>query len=445
MVKIWSFVFVFFWAISVSAQVKVKAVVKDKDLGRTIENVNLQINYLGILRTTNEQGRVELLLPKKILSLSLSHIAYKDTSLKIDLRMVENDSLSFTFFMEYAPVELDVAEVSDRRLPDTIYGHEEHHIADFAFIDKDLLLLTYQKEDRWKRQNLSDQTLYKGTKLLLIRDKKQKTSARIKVPDALGFYNDYLNEVFLKTLEGVFHVRVEENDIRLFKISDKEFIRHVVPAIDTLNHHLLFSTWTDNFPAFDYYRFGLSDSVERDLLHVEDEEQLKMLRSEYKYLSTRNKLNAYRLELKTGIDKELIAAQMTGFAKSKYFEPIYAPCFILGDSIVVFNHPDMQIVNFDREGRQTNVAKPTYLLDSDSKYWQNQLIHDKETGKIYAVYKRHGFCYLKSIDLYSGETEQSLRLNYRYPEQIRVRDDKVYYVYRPYGSRQKRFLYSEEL
>ena len=73
------------------------------------------------------------------------------------------------------------------------------------------------------------------------------------------------------------------------------------------------------------------------------------------------------------------------------------------------------------------------------------MIQDRVTGEIYAVYERAGYTYIGWIDTKSGEISEHVRLNHRYIQQISIFKNQVYYIYRPYESTQKKYLYKERL
>ena len=67
------------------------------------------------------------------------------------------------------------------------------------------------------------------------------------------------------------------------------------------------------------------------------------------------------------------------------------------------------------------------------------------TGAIYAVYERAGISYLGLLNISTGEISEKAKLNFKYIDQIKVYNNEVYYVYRPFESAQKRYLYKERL
>jgi hypothetical protein len=53
--------------------------------------------------------------------------------------------------------------------------------------------------------------------------------------------------------------------------------------------------------------------------------------------------------------------------------------------------------------------------------------------------------FLGIVDVKTGEISEKVKLHYKYVEKIRVHNNKVFYIYRPFESIQKRFLYKEKL
>ena len=68
---------------------------------------------------------------------------------------------------------------------------------------------------------------------------------------------------------------------------------------------------------------------------------------------------------------------------------------------------------------------------------------DKVQNQWYALFESGGRNYLKFIDVSTGETKKAFKLHYRFTENIQVIDGFVYYIYRPYASAQRKYLYRE--
>lgn len=75
--------------------------------------------------------------------------------------------------------------------------------------------------------------------------------------------------------------------------------------------------------------------------------------------------------------------------------------------------------------------------------WRRNVIQDRVTGSIYTTYEKDGYCYLGLVNVKTGEISEKVKLTFRYVDKIRVHNNYVYYVYRPFESIQKKFLYKE--
>ena len=86
-----------------------------------------------------------------------------------------------------------------------------------------------------------------------------------------------------------------------------------------------------------------------------------------------------------------------------------------------------------------------FIKNKESKNWEQPLLKDKEKQKVYALFKRGGYHYLKNINLQNGQTKTAFKLFYRFVEQPKIKDGYVYYIYRPFESTQRKFLYREAI
>jgi hypothetical protein len=93
----------------------------------------------------------------------------------------------------------------------------------------------------------------------------------------------------------------------------------------------------------------------------------------------------------------------------------------------------------------TDSVRISYHKESRKSGWEQPLIQDKKSNKIYGVFERNGYTFLSQIDMKTGLIVKSFRLYYKYVEHIQVIDDIIYYVYRPFESVQKKYIYQEKL
>jgi hypothetical protein len=111
----------------------------------------------------------------------------------------------------------------------------------------------------------------------------------------------------------------------------------------------------------------------------------------------------------------------------------------------VFDYPKDRLVIFNRVGESLDTIPIYHHYQPKKTGWQKQLIQDNVTGVIYAQYENDGNMFLGIVDVKTGEISEKVKLHYKYVEKIRVHNNKVFYIYRPFESIQKRFLYKEKL
>jgi hypothetical protein len=158
----------------------------------------------------------------------------------------------------------------------------------------------------------------------------------------------------------------------------------------------------------------------------------------------RTKLWAKNLENQTGIDAEIYVGAAY-FTQSLYYEPVYAPLFLVRDTIYIFDYPKDMLRVFLSDGTAVRTIPIFHHYQARQSGFQRNLQQDRQTGKIYAVFEQEGHCYVGLIDLQTGMITQKVKLSFRYVEKVRVHNNEVYFIYRPFESTQKKFLYKQKL
>ena len=363
------------------------------------------------------------------------HVGFQRNTLLIDERLVKKAKNGTLLVDIVLPnriwTQIDV--FADR--PDTLFGTQEYSVADFEFDRSgDIVLLTYEK------------TLDKGSVLRVLDENKTITDRYYIAENAIELRTDFRGNTHLITEDVVYFIAIEDHKINVFPENRDYFFRYVAPIIDTIGDRIFFSNYSEVYPAFDYLEFNRADSTYNTLLKVEDQWMMDLYRAEFKYVDVRTKLWAHNKELETGIDKEIwVGANV--FTNSIYYEPLYAPLFKVGtDSILVFDHYKNFLFLYTEEtGFFTDSTRIFYHKDAKKSGWEQPLIQDSENDIIYGIFERNGYTYLSKINLETGLIEHNFRLNYKYVESIHVKGGYVYYIYRPYESVQKKYIYRERL
>jgi len=316
---------------------------------------------------------------------------------------------------------------------DTVYGSTSHYVEDFIILEnKRMLLLVYEKNIR------------KGSKIILT-DNNQKTISQYIVPDeARHFYTDYSGMHYIVCEFKIFSIEVHADEIKLFQVTKEDFYGFYHRVIDTIGDNFYYSDYNEMYPGVKFYYTNRGDSTNTELIEIVDDFTMELYRAQYKYVSGRDKLWAYRKEQATGIDKEIWIGAAS-FTQDILYQPVYAPLFAIDDSIFVFNQYKSYLYKFDDTNTLVDSVYVNYHIAQRGEKWEKPLIKDKNANQIYGLYNRNGYSYLRPINCDSGSLGIGTKLTNRFVEQIKIYDGYAYYVYRPFESLQKKFLYKEKL
>lgn len=416
-------------------QVIVSGNVVNSSTGKAIPRANISILHHNTGTSSNTKGKYSLIVRGKAgIKISCSHVGFKTVYISINSGDLRKDTLAINFSLKPKPAELKTFNVSAEEKPDTIFGSARVSIADFEFQEDHFIYLAYPKR------------LDKDSEVLLA-DRKENVLAKHFIPGkALELYKDHLDQIYVVCEEAAYKLQVFKRKINLEKVSRDKFIELVKPCIDTLHQKILFSDYFREIPHFRYYAFNPSDTTAREVREIMDEEQDWTYHFEYYKLSNADKVYAMRLARKIkGYDKFDIAASMTGFSDHICYEPLYAPLFVIDDTINIFDHYSDHIYKYYNDTVLTDSVKIDYHKGQMEKEWKKELIKDEMTGKIYSLYEKHGVFTLREINHNTGEVVNKKELEFKYPSKIKIRNDFVYYIYRPFESLQKKFLYREKI
>lgn len=384
---------------------------------------------------TNREGNFELIIdyaPDKVYNLIVNDIRYEAYKYPIKKREIKK-GLKDTLFLEIQLKFYELGNVTVTGVQE-VYGSDKVSVSDFEFVgEENFVMLVYEKR------------LNKGS-TVIYTDKNKKILSSYEVLDvAKEFYRDFMGTLFLVCENNVFEISIVDDIISLNKTEKKFFEEQIKPWVDTTNYKAYYSNFVSFYPAFDYFAYSTIDSSITKLTTVIDKPLMELYRAQYKYVDGRDKLEALRMEMATGIDKEIWVAIWTGFPNSLYYDALYAPMFVKNDTILIFDHYKNKMFRFDRNNHVIDSMDINYHVGSDKREWEEMLVQDRNKQRIFSVFLRGGKYYLKELNTSTGEIKKVHQLYYKYPEKLKVKDGYAYYIYRPFESLQNKYLYREKL
>jgi len=414
----------------------------DESSGESINDAQITV-FKGELQFENPNGSFRSFNlycdgAESSFRLQVKHEAFEtiDTTIIFNCEFVrkKNSVVELTLFLKYDGQTTEGVDISSVYTPEIVFSSEEYSVQDFQIDAKgQLFLLIY------------DQRMEKGSQLAILENGELKFRLSV-APGHHLLERDYLGRVFLVGNQEVYLVSLKDRLV-LTPMNKTDYEYHIAPIIDTFQRKLYFSNFNDWYPAVDFFEIDVSenDTIYTKLHHVEDHVMMEHFLAEYKWADVRTQLWAWDRERETGINREIWVG-LSSFTQTIYFEPIYANFFLVGDQFYVSDHYDDLLFLGDIESGKISDSIPiTYHLKKGKFKWKRATLQDELTKKVYCRYDYVGRTQLSELNLDTGKTSLPFELYYRYVEKIMVYDNDVYYIYRPFESAQKKYLYKERV
>ena len=320
--------------------------------------------------------------------------------------------------------------------------HGTLNVAEFEITDQGIWVLAYEKPRMVRTQEHAGKAIYRDVTLFLLDTLWMELASMPIMGDVLALYRDHRGDVYLETPAMAFACRRSGRSILLDRVTREDLHGAIMPWTDSVPGWLLGNNDDAAFYAFDHIAYDPATEDKRVFCTVEDAFTKDLFRSQYKYMSGHDKVVAMDLALRTGVDKQIIAGYMTGFPNDLYFHPPYAPLFVIDDTLCVFDHARGAIRRFNGALDPIDEVPIDYHRRN---LWKGTLLQDGSSRQVFLLESKNGTASLQVIDARLGTTGDRSLLTHRHPEQVAVHDGHAYYVYRPFGSQQTRWLYRESL
>ena len=380
---------------------------------------------------TDEQG--EFAIPSSNNGYVVQSIGYYDyTTTKIG-RLIELIEQIY---------QMPVISITDA--PDSVFGSVKYSVGDFVWWNGMLTMLLYEHEKLFKPAS-EKRDLWEDAWIAQI-DSFGKIVASFHINEsAERFHLTPTGLCFVLTENSVFQLQ-SEPFLHLDKLSYESFRQEYEPICGFLNSNIVFHTFTEEYPEFSYYMLKEDNENPIELEHVADSLTMELFKSEYKYMNGRAKRIAYQYELDYGVPKEIVAGQMTQFKESLYYQDPIAKIIQLEDHWSIFNISQKTVVTVNSEGAMINRlrmegSRNLSSISSKEKILSVQFDSEKKE-MICFTQLRTGESMLNLLKE-DGTLELKKNLYWQHIRNPQIKNGRVYYLYRPFESRNNWYLYSE--
>lgn len=367
--------------------------------------------------------------------LEVSHGIFDSDELTIKLprKMEDGDTVRRTVPLNFRKVtDLQQVNVLVPGVAKVVYQSEKLSVSDFELLSNgEILLLAYPKR------------LEKGSELLVFSNGTVLEDFKLQ-ENPIELVRDYRGIPHVVCEHGVYGIHRSEGHVGISNIDKAYYMSYISPIIDTIGTKMYFSNFNPKYPAVDYLHYDQQDSTYKKILKVQDDLMMELYRAEYKWADIRTKLWAKKMEMETGIDKEIWVGAKD-FTSSIYYKEVYAPMFERNDTLFVFDYYKDQLFSFDPNGDVIDSVAIYHHYQPKQTGWKRKLIQDQATGQIYAFFEKGGTCFVRCIDVKTGLLGEKVVFEHKYIDKLTISGNLAYYIYRPYESAQKKFLYLSKL
>jgi hypothetical protein len=413
----------------------------DAASGRALPGAHATVPGKPLVAVADSGGRFTLPWDRRApITVRVSHTGFVRQERR--LRPSEQrDGVAFDFALMRDTVSLREAVVR-APMPEVVYERPDLHVGAYLVNRDGLWVLMYERMRLLHRQEEAGRQVLLGARLHLL-DTLFRERATIILPGAAcALHRDHGGRPVVEGLAGAWLATFNGEHIVLSALGLETLRKAVLPWTDSLPGHLIGNNRSAVWPAFDHFAHEVAADRTRLLCSVEDRHTMGLFRSQYKYMSGRDKVIAMDLERELGIDREVIAGYLTGFHHHPYFRVPYAPLFVVDGAPVVFDHAAGSIRRFT----------PSFAPDGEGSMahhrlhgYRGHMLQDAATGVVYAVFHRAPRTWLRAIDPFSGEAGPPFRITHPFPEEVQVHGGHAYYLYRPFGSLRQRALHRERI
>lgn len=349
-----------------------------------IGTVSVKLGNTTSQALTDISGNYILFVPvKKFYKITFSHLSFVEKTKNLDTD--HTDTIELNIQLEYKTRMLDPVAVYAVNKPETLIGKPYYSIYDFDFYEDKLLLLTATRSLKNAQVQLAG---YDGTVLF-------SRQIPANAGDALRFFPDYEGQTELICKDSILRVTIKDYGIILNPLLKSDFDKYIQPVCDTMRGNYYINDAWEKYPSMNYYFLSNQDSTAHQLKNIVNPDLMALYNLEYYYLPSRMQLEARRIADTYKTDKSIVAALMSGFTQSMYYEPLYAPLFILNDTICIFNHHNDYLYHYNETNQLIDSVRINYHHPANWREWKKKLIVDEVANKVYAFYSKNGHHYLK--------------------------------------------------
>lgn len=431
------FVALLFFGGSVWSQektVKITGKVVDAETKFPLYNVNIRINNTLEGTTTDQYGTFKISTAETAPVFIFSMVGYESKSIKVNVSIKKD--LVINLYRKTDTLQSVVIQ----NIPQKRQRQISNSVVDYTVYNENILVLSYINR----------------SPVLTLLNKNLDTLHKISISaKPVGLFKDCLGNSHLMYDKKVYQVFYQNKMLQFLDPTPSEQFKNTLyPCVDTDEENIYISTKRGGQKTqMEYFDIKTSN---QEIAYTAINKQTKLRNHFLKITDTdiieKNKDDIAWMDKKAGVIKHdprhKPDSVMTGpirdgaatgvglyrdglekeneriFYEVILAKEIYAPLFVIQNSVYVFNYAHSKIMCYYRS-ILTHEIPISYHKD---KHWKREMLIDRKYNVAYAVFEKNGITTLKSIHLNSGDFIQIYQIPHAFVSQISIHDNHIYYL-----------------
>lgn len=385
---------------------KINGVVKDSSLGNPISSASIICVDNSAVSVSDKNGFFKISISSFPCKFIVSHLGYINKEITVS-SFSQKIEILLLGKINGLP-ELSVTNVK----PVPITKDEPLYITDYEFMNDKILALAY------KNKMPSQARLY-----VLTFEGDTVFSVPVKKPDQL--YRDCFDNRYFISNSNAFQLFIDSGDIDfLYPYPSDEFLTLFGLLAEAKKNKIYLEKYSLHNQVLEYIEYDKDSKTYSELITVENETNARMLHDRARIICSSD-------------DPETQAR----FEDIAFYKPVFAPLENIHDTLYLFNFEDSWIGVFDDSCK---LVKKIPIVFHQDKNWKREIYFDKNSGKVYTMFRKEGISTLKEINIETGQLINSIQIpDLPFVDNIKVNEGKLYFLFTDHSkSEELRMLYS---
>ncbi|HNQ69304.1 MAG TPA: carboxypeptidase-like regulatory domain-containing protein [Bacteroidales bacterium] len=237
------------------------------------------------------------------------------------------------------------------------------------------------------------------------------------------FYEDCFGNLHYLTDDTAYQMVLSNDSVYLdFPTNIDEFLEVMETCKFTIGTKALLSQYTNKNQMLIYYYTDIITYETEVFKIITDEIKLNMLAGQNLFFAMGCPPNEHDLRF-----------------EEMMYNPVFAPIIKTKDTISIINYTDSKVEWYDT---LFNYLGEEIIYFQNSKFCQDEILVDKVSGRVFAVYFRNGKTSVKEIFIHSGTTGKEISIpDFFWIENIKIHDNQLFFLYRKQQTGDLRALY----